>query len=137
MSEQNKAVARRFYEEIFNKKNIAAIDQICDPKFVDHSPGPGQKSGDLAGVKQMFELMTTGFPDMQFKVEHLVADQDMVAAHFTVVATHKGPFLGAPPTGKRVTIHGVDLLKIVNGRAVESWHYGDEAMALAQLGIKG
>src|SRR5712692_7769034 len=119
MSDQNKVVASRFYEEVFNRKNLAAIDTICDPKLVDHSPGPGQKTGDLAGAKQMFAEMIQGFPDLALTLQHLLADEDFVVAHFTVAATHKGTVLGASATGKKVTIHGVDLLRIANGRIVD------------------
>lgn len=135
MSEQNKAVARRFYEELMNKKNLNVLDEIVGPTFVDHTPMPGVASG-IQGIKQMFSMFLEGFPDLNARVDEQVAEKETVVTRFTVTATHTGELMGAKPTGKRVTMHGVDTWHFKNGKITDVWHYGDEAMVMAQLGIK-
>ena len=135
MSEANKNVARGFYEDVFNKKNLDALEKYCAPQFRDHHPMPGQGPG-IPGVREVFGMFVGAFPDLKFTVEELIAERDLVVARFTVVGTHKGPVFGAPATGKTVTFHGMDMIRVVDGKATDVWHYGDEMMVLAQLGVK-
>ena len=135
MSEQNKTLARRFYDEVMNKKNLNAIDELGSPDFVDHSAMPGQAPG-LKGLKDSTAMFLKAFPDMKMTGEEIVAEGDIVAARVTCTGTHKGEFLGAPATGKRVSFHGIDMIRFKGGKAVEVWHYGDDATVMAQLGVK-
>ena len=73
MSEQNKALARRFYEEVFNQKKLTTIDELCDPAFIDHSAMPGQGPG-AEGLKDSFGRMLAGLPDLRVTVHELVAE---------------------------------------------------------------
>jgi steroid delta-isomerase-like uncharacterized protein len=135
MSEQNKTLARRFYDEVMNKKNLNAIDELGSPDFVDHSAMPGQAPG-LKGVKESTEMFLKAFPDMKMNVEEIIAEKDIVAARVSGTGTHKGEFMGAPATGKRVSFHGIDMIRFKGGKVVEVWHYGDDATLMAQLGVK-
>lgn len=135
MSEQNKTVARRFYEEVFNKKNVNAIDELCASNFVDHTAMPGQAPG-AKGLKDIFAVYMKAFPDMRVTVEEMVAERDLVVARFTGEATHRGELLGTAPTGRKITFHGIDMLRIKDGKATEAWHQGDDAIALMELGVK-
>lgn len=136
MSEENKAVVGKFYEEVFNKGNINAIDQICDPKVVDHTPAPGQSGKGVAALKESMAELRAGFPDLKITVEDVVAEKDIVVARFSAVGTHKGTFMGAPATGKKISVQGLDMIRVKNGKAKEVWHYGNEGMALMQIGVK-
>ena len=133
MSDENKALVHRFYEEVFNQKNIQAIDDICAPSMIDHSPMPGQEPG-LQGMKDSFTVFVGGFPDLKATVEAMVAEGDLVATRFTVTATHTGEVMGARPTGRPVTFHGIDILRISAGKVTEAWHQGDEMLVMAELG---
>jgi len=135
MSEQNKALVRRFYEEVFNRQNVGAIDDICAPDFVDHNAMPGQAAG-LQGMKDMFGAYLNAFPDMKTTVQEMIAERDLVVARFTVEATHKGEIYGTPATGKRIAVNGIDILRIKDGRVSEAWHQGDDLVALMQIGVK-
>ena len=135
MSEQNKALVMRFYEEVFNGRNVNAVDDICARDFVDHNAMPGQGPG-TQGLKEMFALYLTAFPDMKTTVEEMVAERDLVVTRFSVEATHKGELFGAPPTGKRVRSHGIDMLRIRDGKVAEAWHQGDDLVVLMQIGVK-
>jgi predicted ester cyclase len=107
MSEDNKALVRRFYDEIFTKKNANAIDEICSPDFVDRNPMPGQSAGHQ-GMKDSFAGFLRAFPDMAVTIEEMIAERDLVAARFTVTGTHQGEIMGAKPTGNKITVHGID-----------------------------
>jgi steroid delta-isomerase-like uncharacterized protein len=135
MSEENKALERRMYEEIYNKKNMAAIEQFCATDWVCHPPVPGMPPG-LAGMKQWHTLMINAFPDMQVKLEDMLAEGDKIACRWTASATHKGEFMGMPPTNKQVTITGLHIDRIAGGKIVETWNYSDMMGAMQQLGMK-
>jgi steroid delta-isomerase-like uncharacterized protein len=135
MSEQNKMLTRRFYEEVFNKKNLNAIDELCAPDFVDHNAMPGQGPG-AKGLKDVFAMFFRGMPNLRITVHELVAEDDIVVARFTGTATHTGELMGAAPTGKTVTMRGMDMIRIKNGKATEVWHEGDDALVLMQLGVE-
>ena len=134
MSEQNKALCRRFYEEVFNKGNLAVIDELSAPNFVDHTAPPGVAPG-AEGMKQLITMYRTAFPDLQLTVEEMVAEGDTVVTRTTMRGTHKGELMGIPPTGKHVTMRGLDLVRLTGGKAVEVWHHDDELGMMQQLGV--
>lgn len=135
MSEQNKALVKRFYEEVFNNKSVKAIDDLCDANFIDHSAMPGQAPG-RKGLKDMFGMFARAFPDMRVAVEEMIAERDLVAARFSGQGTHRGELFGTPATGKTMKFNGIDIIRVKNGKAVEAWHQGDDMVGLMQLGIK-
>ena len=135
MSEQNKTLVRRFYEDVMNKKNMGAIDEIWAQDCIDHSPLPGQAPG-MQGFKNSFSMLLKAFPDLRAEINQMVAEGDTVVTRFTWTGTHKGELMGAAPTGKKVTCHGIDMLRVAGGKVVEVWHQGDEMMAMVQLGVK-
>jgi steroid delta-isomerase-like uncharacterized protein len=135
MSEQNKAVVRRFYEEFANKKNEKALGELLAPTFTDHTPMPGTAAG-LEGVKQQIAMFRKAFPDMKLTVEEMTAEGNTVMARFKATGTHTGSLMGEAATGKKFTITGIDCFQIKGGKATDVWHYGDEAMTMQQLGIK-
>ena len=118
MAEQNKALACRFYDDVINKKNLGAIDELGSPDFVDHSNKPGQASG-LKGAKDNTAMFLKAFPDMKVTVEEIVAEGDIVVARVSGTGTHKGNFFGTPATGKRVSFHGIDMMRYKGGKVVE------------------
>ena len=135
MSEQNKALARRFYDEVFNRKNLNAMDELCAADIIDHSALPGQGPG-LPGLKESFQQFMAGFPDLKATVHEVVAEGDMLVTRFSSVGTHTGDLMGAPPTGKTVTFRGLDMIRIRDGRAVEAWHEGNDLEVLMSLGVR-
>ena len=80
-------------------------------------------------------MLLAAFPDISFTVEDMIAEGDKVVTRWTMNATHKGQFGGIPPTGKRVSITGVDISRIVTGKFVESWMYSDRVGLMQQLGV--
>jgi len=135
MSDQNKTLTRRFYEDVFNKKNLSTMDELCAPGFVDHNPLPGQAPG-IKGVKDSFQMFIQAFPDLTVTIHEMVAEGDLVVTRMTFQGTHKGPMLGAAPTNKQVTFRGLDMVRIKDGRAIEAWHEGNDAEVLLGLGVQ-
>jgi len=133
-TEANKASMRRFYDEVFNKKNKAAIDEFIDPNQVDHDAPPGTPGG-LKGAKQTITMYLTAFPDLHFTVEDLIAEGDKVVARLTVRGTHQGIFMGIPPTGKKATSTAIDINRLAGGKSVEHWLKMDSLGLLQQLGV--
>lgn len=135
MSAENKALVRRFYEEVFNNHNVNAIDELCTSDFVDHTAMPGQGPG-REGIKQSFAMFMPAFPDFHAEIEGMVAEGDVVVTRFSVTATHKSELMGVPATNQRVTFHGIDWLRLRDGKICEAWHQGDDPAVLASLGVK-
>ena len=133
-TEANKTSARRFYDEVFNKKNRAAIDEFIDPNQVDHAAPPGTPGG-LAGAKQTIGMYLTAFPDLHFTVEDMIADGDKLVARLTVRGTQQGAFMGIPPTGKHVTVTAIDISRMAGGKSVEHWLEMDTLGMMQQLGV--
>jgi predicted ester cyclase len=133
-TEDNKAIVRRFYEEVLNQKKRAAIEEFIDPNQVDHAAPPGI-SGGIEGAKQGIAMYLTAFPDLHFTVEDMIAEGDKVVSRFTVSGTHQGEFMGIPPTGKQVTATGIEIIRIAGSKFVEHWMELDALGLLQQLGV--
>jgi predicted ester cyclase len=133
-TEANKASVRRFYDEVFNKKNRAAIDEFIAPNHVEHAAPPGTPGG-LAGAKQTITMYLTAFPDLHFTVEDTIAEGDQVVVRLTARGTQQGAFMGIPPTGKQATVTAIDINRIVGGKSVEHWLEMDTLGLLQQLGV--
>ena len=134
MSEENKAVARRFYEEVFNKTNLDAIDEFCAPGFVDHTAPPDVAPG-IEGLKQLLGMYFNAFPNLRITVDEMVAEGDVVVVRSTATATHTGDLMGISPTGKQITVRGLDFVRMSGGKATEIWHFEEEMAMFAQLGV--
>jgi steroid delta-isomerase-like uncharacterized protein len=133
-AEENKALVRRFVDEVQSAGNIDAIDELCSPEFVNHSAPPGVPS-NCEGVKQLTAMFRQAFPDSYFTVEDMIAEGDKVATRKTFHGTHQGEFMGIPPTGQQVSIGLIDIVRIVDGQVVEHWSMGDNLGLMQQLGV--
>ena len=134
MIEEHKALVRRFVDEVQSAGNIDAIDELCSPEFVNHS-APSGMPPNREGVKQVTAMFRQAFPDSYFTVEDMIAEGDKVATHKTFHGTHEGEFMGMPPTGRRVSMELIDIVRISEGRVVEHWSMGDNLGMMQQLGV--
>lgn len=134
-TEENKALARRFVEEAWSKGNLAVIDELLAANFVLHAaPLPGV-SPDREGYKQWVSMTSAAYADGQTTVEDLIAEGDKVVARWSWRGTHKGEIWGIAPTGKQVTITGISIDRIVDGKIVEEWIEMDMLGMMQQLGV--
>jgi steroid delta-isomerase-like uncharacterized protein len=134
MSEQNKAVVRRFIEDVWNSGNLAAIDELISEDHVDHDPGQAGSPGGREGARAFIQMYRTAFPDTHIELGEMIAEGDLVAATWTATGTHQGELMGIPPTGKTATITGIGVDRVRDGQIVESWANYDLLGMLVQLG---
>ncbi len=132
-TEENKALMRRAYDEIYNQKKLAVLDELCVPGFVVHYPS--RTLQDLEAYKHFVSLLFSAFPDGQYRIEDLIAEGDSVVVRHTFSGTHLGDFMGIPPTGKQITTTAIVISRIVNGKALETWINGDDLGRMQQLGV--
>jgi steroid delta-isomerase-like uncharacterized protein len=132
--EENKAIALRYFLEVWGKGDFAAEEELLAPNYIDHMPAPGITS-DREGHHQFLLHFRSAFPDVQYTMDDLIAEGDKVVDRWTVHATHLGEFLGIQPTGKEISFWGIDILRIVDGKIAEIWHLEDQLSAFQQLGV--
>lgn len=135
MSEQNKALVRRGVEQVWNGANVDAADEIVAGDFVVHASRPGNEIHGPDGAKQYFAMLHKAFPDLTFTIEDHIAEGDRVVTRWSARGTHQGEFQGIPPTGKQITLWGIDIDRIAGGKIVECWMNLDELGLLQQLGV--
>jgi steroid delta-isomerase-like uncharacterized protein len=133
--EQNKASLRRMLEEVLNHGNISLIDELVAPDFVEHEELPPGIPPGREAVKQLFTMLRGGFPDLKATIDDVIAEGDKVVARSTWSGTHKGEFMGIPPTGKRISIGVIDIVRYADGKMVEHWGQMDNLSMLQQLGV--
>ena len=134
MSEGNKAVVKRFYEEVWDQGNLAAVDELMADDFVNHGTPP-EIPNNSEGFKIFAGMYLNAFPDMDMAVDDIIAEGDKVVSRWTAVGKHKGKLMGIPATGKDVIVTGMGIDRIVGGKIVESWGEFDLAGMLMQLGV--
>ena len=143
--EDNKALVRRAFEEVFNKGNVAAVDRLFAPNFVVHLdyptnvPVPAEYQQSLEDLKQFISQFRTTFPDFHETVELQVVEGDMVVTRLTARGTHTGEYRGLtykgiPPTGKQVTWTETQIFRIADGKIAEQWSNEDDLGRLQQVG---
>lgn len=118
--EENRARAHRYVEEVFNKGNLAVIDELVATDFVEHNPFPGQASG-IAGEKQAVSMLRTAFPDLHTTIEDIITEDDKMVIRVTARGTQRGEFMGNPATGREVAMTEIHILRVANGKSVEHW----------------
>ena len=133
-SEENKAVVRRFVEEVFNQGNLAAVDRFLAAEYRDANALPGQEPG-REGAKRAFSLYQEVFPDLRYTIEEMIAEGDTVVTRVTFRGTHRGAFLGIPPTNRQVSVPAVHITRLVEGTIREHWSLMDDLGLMQQLGV--
>lgn len=128
--DQNKMLAKRFYDEVLNGRKMDVADEILDLHYVDHSAAaPG-----LENFKTYLAMITKVFPDINVTVEDMFADEHKVAVRLTIRGTQSDSFRGFPARGGQATWSGMDVIHISNSKIVERWSERDFLDMLVQLG---
>jgi steroid delta-isomerase-like uncharacterized protein len=132
--EQNKTIVREVFEQGFNHGNLEPADRFVAENVLDHSIMPVPFKGREA-IRQRFLMQRRSFPDLHFTFEDMVAEGDRVVWRWTLRGTDQGGFMGRPPTGRAVTVPGVNLQRLEDGLIVEHWSFPDLLGMLRQLGV--
>lgn len=131
---QNKAVIRRFVEEVQNNRNWDVFDELNDPDFVNLSAPPGVPA-DREGGKMFLSGFMNAFPDSRVTIDEMVAEGDLVATKKTFTGTHTADMGEIHATGKPVTLQYVDFMRVRDGRIIEHWLCMDQLSFMQQLGV--
>lgn len=130
-----KTLMRRFIEE-WNKGKAAAmavIDEMYTTDFVSHGGG-GEDIRGIKNVKKSTSEEFSAFPDQHFTIEDMIVEGDKLAARISMTGTHKGEYMGAPPTNKKITIRAIAIERFAGGKIVEEWGMYDTLSLMQQLG---
>lgn len=131
--EENKKAPQKFGEAI-NSGNLENLRDLVSQDVKDHDPAPNQGPGPQ-GYIDFFTMMRNAFPDMKVEVETLVANEDKVAFAYTLTGTHKGEFMGVPPTENKINARGMQISRFRDAKMIERWGSSDELGILKQLGV--
>ena len=134
-TEQNKALFRRFVDEVFNHGNMSLVDELVAPDFVEHEELPPGIPQDREGAKQLTTMLRSAFPDFKATIHDIIAEGDKVAVRMTWSGTQQGEFMGIPPTGKSVSIGVFDIVRVAGGKLVDHWGQMDNMGMMQQLGV--
>jgi predicted ester cyclase len=137
MSEENKALIRRWFEEVWNKGRADAIDEMLDENGIVHglSDDPANPLKGPSDFRPFHTLFRDAFPNMMIVVEDTVAEGDKVAARCSVRARHEGEFMGKAATQAQVEFTGIAIVRIYNGKIVEAWNNFDFMILHKQVGL--
>jgi predicted ester cyclase len=130
-SEQNKRTFRTIIEEAINNGHFDVLDGLFAPNYVEYQFG---LKSTVAGMKEDFAFLRRAFPDLHMTIEDMIANEETVWGRMTARGTNLGPFMG-PPTGKRMEITVIDVLRFKDGLIVAHWGSPDRFAAMAQLGL--
>jgi len=135
VQEENKALVRKYLEEVVSRGNMVVADQLVASNVVFTSPYTPQPIRDLAGFKQMITMLHASFPDLRIHEEDLIAEGDKVVSRWVARGTQQGEFMGFSSTGKQFAITGISIYRIADGKIVEGWVNDDSLGMMQQLGI--
>ena len=135
MSEENKALVRRYFEEIWDKGNLDLIDELFTTNFVRH--GPTGTEGEVRGQEGFESLVTmyrSALPDLRIPIEDQIVEGDTVVTRWTARGTHQGELMGNAPTGNPATVTGILIDRISGGKIEEEWVDYDTLHLMQQIG---
>jgi predicted ester cyclase len=132
--EENKQLVLRWREELWNKRNVNALDELSAPDYVGHIAGFPEPVRGREACKRMFATWLASF-EIRVTPEFLIAEGDMVAVRDNNWAKSTGEFQGMPPTGKEGTLTSTDLYRIAGGKVAEQWFEADYTGFMQQLGV--
>lgn len=129
-------VIRRFYEEFWNERKLDVADQLVSQSHALTSPHISGSTVGPAAYKKQLASFVAGFPDLRFTVEDTICEKDKIAAFWTLSGTHKGEFLGIAPTNKKISITGITMHQIVDGKILDSQALWDAISLFQQFGVE-
>jgi steroid delta-isomerase-like uncharacterized protein len=133
-AEDNKTLVRRYVEEVLNRKNLAIVDELFAPTFVDHDSSMPDAKGP-AGIKRLAAMVHASFPDVRFTIEDLIAEGDRVVYRYTVRGSHQQDFMGIAAAGKQIEFTGIHIYRVEGGKLQEEWENWDTFGLMRQLGV--
>jgi predicted ester cyclase len=134
-SNTNKQIVEEFISALFSNGDLTAVDRHLAPGLVSHDPPLWGVPEGPEGWRTAAEVIRCAFPDWRSDIQHMIAEDDLVAEHFVAHGTHRGSVMGETPTGQHVMMPGINIFRITNGKIVERWGQLDQLGLLQQLGL--
>ncbi len=133
-AQENRAIIRRAYEELWNERNVGVVDELVAEDFLNHAAPPDRQRG-RQGLKDVVRMFESAFPDFRYEVEDVIAEGEKVAVRDVFRGTHEGDFMGIPATGSRVTMEAIHIYRFSEGKLAEHWVARDDLGMMRQLGV--
>jgi steroid delta-isomerase-like uncharacterized protein len=134
MSNANRHLVQKLFNDLFNRDNLAVADEIIAANHVNHDPATPVFGKGPDGQKQIVTLYRKAFPDLHFTIDQIIDADDFLAVRYTATGTHKAELRGVAPTNKTVKVEGEAIYRISRGKIAESWVYWDALGLMQQLG---
>ncbi len=133
--EQLKALVRKEFAEVWNQGNLDAVDTLFAPDYLGHDSGSPEPVRGREALKRFVAEQRAALPDLQARIEDLVAEGDRVVVRWTTSGSQRGELLGVPPTGKQIVMTGISILRVAGGQIAEEWTAWDALAVLRTLGV--
>ena len=133
MAQENSALIRRWFDEVWNHGRIDAIDEMASPDVIGHGQAQHDTDVGLEEFRRFAKDLLRAFPDMQVTIDQIIEQGDKVVARWTATMTHKGDFLGFAPTGRKATVTGTSIQRMSGGKIVEGWDNWDQLGLMQKL----
>ena len=130
--EENRALALRFVEEVYNQGNVDRVNDLVSAQFQRHGIGGTMHGTEV--IKDRVRAVRAGFPDFRITIEDILSDGDKVILRQTHTGTHLGEFAGTPATGNKMETTEISILRIEGGKIREGWVSVDQLTMLRQIG---
>jgi steroid delta-isomerase-like uncharacterized protein len=128
----NKELVRRFYKEVYADWNMALVDAMLSPRFVSHDWPEGARGPQA--FRDYYCAIRAAVPDARYVVDELIAEGDRVVVRWRLLGTHQGAFRGIAPTGRAITLKGVAVYRLEDGKLMERWVVSDLYGMLDEIG---
>lgn len=135
-SDENKRIARRVLDELFEKGNLEATEELIHPNFVNHEASPDNPQGP-EGLKETITWLRGLWGPMRADIEDMICEDDKVVARVTIHGRHVGEFLAKPPSGKEFATKQIHIWRLKDGKMIEHWSVRDDLGQALQLGLIG
>lgn len=132
-TESNKERVRRMEDELFNKRNLDAIDEFISPDYVLRTAAEGMPN-DREAIRESIAMYVNAFSDLHISVDELIAEGDRVVGVFTFTGTHDGDLAGMSPTQRSISVRQIAMYRIEDGKVVEEWEVSDQMGLMQQIG---
>jgi steroid delta-isomerase-like uncharacterized protein len=136
MSVSPREVIRRLYEEAWNERRLEVVDQLFSKSHALNSPNASGPAVGPTAYKNQVASFVAGFPDLRIVVEEIISENDKIVVSWILAGTHKGEFLGIAPTNHKVSITGITIHQIVDGKILDSQAAWDAISLFQQLGVE-
>ena len=130
--EDNKKVVLRFNKEFLEKGNAEVLKEIVDENFINHT-APGNIPKDVNGIIQFVNMLHKAFTDMRIDIHEQIGEGNVVATRKTIYATHTGEIMGHAPSGKKVIMNVIDMVRLKDGKYIEHWGRNDIMQVIESL----